>query len=458
MDSGKEKGKLEQLQNDLTVGHLLLFIIPSVLGIFLFMIPIQYGGEMTIPVAIMASELGGALGTALPSITLAIIFISVLGSIIYQFSSAMHNSPFFTSLFKVNLFWFVVRVLGLLFAAMTVFQIGPAAVTGEYIGQLLLNDLLSLLVTVFLFAGLLLPLLLNFGLLEFVGSLVIKVMRPLFRLPGRSAIDCLTSWVGDGTIGVLLTSKQYEEGYYTKREAAVIGTTFSVVSITFSIAVLDALDLAYLFGPYYLTIVVAGIIAALIMPRIPPLSRKPDTYYEGAEAKADETIPEGINVVKYGLLQATHQAGKSKDIGVIVKSGVQNALDMWFGVLPVVMAFGTIALVLAENTPLFAWLGAPFQPLLALLQIPEAAAAAETMVVGFADMFLPATLGGDIMSDQTRFVIGAVSVTQLIYMSEVGGLLLGSKVPVNFLDLVLIFLLRTLITLPVIALASHLIF
>ncbi len=57
-------------------------------------------------------------------------------------------------------------------------------------------------------------------------------MRPVFQLPGRSSIDCIASWVGDGTIGVALTNKQYEDGYYTAKEASIISTTFSAVSIT----------------------------------------------------------------------------------------------------------------------------------------------------------------------------------------------------------------------------------
>ena len=129
-----------------------------------------------------------------------------------------------------------------------------------------------------------------------------------------------------------------------------------------------------------------------------------------------------------------------------------------FGVIPIVMSLGTIALIIAEYTPVFAWLGKPFVPLLTLLQVPEAGAAAQTMVIGFADMFLPSVIGSGIENEMTRFIIACVSVTQLIYMSEVGGLLLGSKVPVNFKDLVVIFLLRTLITLPVIVLMAHLIF
>ena len=49
-------------------------------------------------------------------------------------------------------------------------------------------------------------------------------------------------------------------------------------------------------------------------------------------------------------------------------------------------------------------------------------------------------------------------VSQLIYLSEVGALLLASKIPVNLKELFIIFIQRTLITLPVIALIAHLIF
>lgn len=80
------------------------------------------------------------------------------------------------------------------------------------------------------------------------------------------------------------------------------------------------------------------------------------------------------------------------------------------------------------------------------------------MIVGFADMFLPSVIGASIPSEMTRFVIAAVSVTQLVYLSEVGAVILGSKIPVSFKDLFIIFLERTLITLPIIALAAHIIF
>ncbi len=58
----------------------------------------------------------------------------------------------------------------------------------------------------------------------------------------------------------------------------------------------------------------------------------------------------------------------------------------------------------------------------------------------------------------TRFVIACASVTQLVYMSEVGAYLLKSRLPVSLLELFVVFLLRTLITVPVCALFAHMIF
>lgn len=120
------------------------------------------------------------------------------------------------------------------------------------------------------------------------------------------------------------------------------------------------------------------------------------------------------------------------------------------------MCFATIALVIAEFTPIFRILGLPFVPVLQLLQVPEAVAASQTLVVGFADMLLPSVIASTtITNEMTKFIIACVSVTQLIYMSEVGGVLLGSKVPVNLKEILIIFVERTLVTLPVIVLIAN---
>lgn len=438
----------------------LKFIIPSILGILFFMIPLPFGDSVTVAVAYFAEILQSLLANQLSAIMTFIIAITAIATIIVKLSGkqSLNTYPFFQNLFHVSWFWTIIRTLGMIFAIMTLFKIGPEFIYSENTGGLLLDSLLHILFTVFLFAGLFLPLLLNFGLLEFFGSLLTKVMRPLFKIPGRSSIDSLASWLGDGTIGVLLTSKQYEEGHYTKREAAIIGTTFSVVSITFTIVVVDEVGLMDMFPVFYATVALAGIIAAIVMPRIPPLSRKQNTYLNGEEPKPEAGTPNGYNALSWGYYKAVQRGKQESSLKDFLVSGFKNILDMWMGVAPIVMALGTIALVIAEYTPVFTWLGMPFIPLLQMLQIPEAAAASETILVGFADMFLPALMAASIESEMTRFIIAALSVTQLIYMSEVGGLLLGSKIPITLRELFIIFLERTIITLPIITIVAHLLF
>ena len=174
---------------------------------------------------------------------------------------------------------------------------------------------------------------------------------------------------------------------------------------------------------------------------------------------APDTLPEGYkNSTEYGMDLAMKRVAEHKGIGEFFKSGAKNACSMWFGVLPSVMAIGTVALILANYTPIFEWLGIPFRPLLQLLQVPEANAVASTMIVGFTDMLTPAILIAECASDMARFIVAVVSVTQVLYLSEVGGLILGSKLPLNIWELFVIFLERTIISLLIVCPIAHLLF
>ncbi len=444
-----------------SLSNWLTFLIPSLIGLLLFVTPVSLGGEFTIPVALLAGGLKALLKEQLTAIITIIVTFTGLMTIItkvFQPQSIMKR-PFLTSLFNITPLWCLVRVAGMVFVIFSYFEVGPEAVWSGATGGMVLNDLMPTLFSVFIFAGLLLPLLMNFGLLELLGTLMTRIMRPVFNLPGRSAIDCIASWLGDGSVGILMTSKQYETSYYTQREAAVIGTTFSVVSITFSLVVIAQVGLDHMFTQFYLTVCFAGLVAAFIVPKLPPLSRKKDVFICGkVRSNDDEIIPENTSAFAWGLEQALDKAAKITSPMKVIQDGGKNAIDMVFGVLPVVMGIGTIALMIAEYTPVFQYLGMPFLPLLEWLQIPEAQAASTTMMVGFTDMFVPSILAASIDNDMTRFVIAALSLTQLIYLSEVGALLLGSKIPVTLFELFIIFILRTLVTLPVIAAIAHLIF
>ena len=369
--------------------HILGFVVPSLAGILLFMVPVEVDGSWTVIVKVIADLIGDSMVDFLPLLCCLIVTVSaVLGIASLFHPKFIDEHPLMYNTFSASPAWIIIRVVGAVFAwiAFAGVMVGDGEplqiIGGEDTGGFVLGDLLTVLVIIFFLAGLLLPLLLDFGLLEFIGALLTKVMRPLFKIPGRAAVDCVTSWIGDGTLGVMLTCNQYESGYYSSREAAIISTAFSAVSITFSIVVLAQVDLMEYFGPYYLLICLVGIVCALIVPRIPPLSLKKDTYL--VEGKAmPETLPEGYtSSAKFGLDLAIKRVESHRGIGQFLENGIKNAANMWFGVLPVVMCVGTLALMLANYTTIFDVLGTPFMPLLELLQVPEAQEVSKTMIVG----------------------------------------------------------------------------
>ncbi|WHI59543.1 YjiH family protein [Mammaliicoccus lentus] len=450
-------------ETSVLVGRL-KFIILSLLGIYLFLIPVSVTDEdgktsTSLPVAFLANKTLEFLGNSSGLIIMLLISVSAILTIIYSTVFKTSTKRTITNeLFNVNWIWVVIRILGALFAISVYFNVGPGVVLNENTGVMVYNDLLPTLLAVFFFAGLFLPLLMDFGLLEFLGPMFAPVMRPLFKLPGRSTVDNLASFIGDGTVGVMITSQQYEQGFYTRREATVIATTFSVVSITFAIVIAQTIGLVDHFFKFYLSVIIACVVAAFIMPRIWPLKQIPDQYSNGSTEKLNETIPKTHNPLTWGLQQATDKAVVSPGLKQFFINGIKTVLDMWLAVLPVVMAIGTLATIVAEYTPLFSILGAPFVPLLELMQIPYAHEASETLLIGFADMFLPSLLISDVPSDMTRFIVGALSISQLIYLSEVGGVILGSKIPVSLGKLFMIYIIRTIIALPIIVIMAHIFF
>lgn len=455
-----------------------MFLIPSITGIFLFMIPVRFGpgglfdssGDFTVIVKIIADGLMSLAGYANVAVLCAVILtISAVMSVISLAKPRfiMENS-LLRDCFACSPVWVLIRAAGCFCVWITwLFNEGfhagltSSAILNTIAGSdqgALAYDLIIGLVFVFLIASYLLPLLTDFGLLEYVGARLTRFMRPVFGVPGRAAVDCITSWIGDGTLGVMLTCNQFEGGYYNAREAAIIATLFSSVSITFSLVVLAQVGLTQMFGVFYLIVCFVGVICAFICPRIYPLRRKKPDYMVEGKAMPDK-IPDGYKGSHdYGMALAMKRVETFGGIKAFLRSGTRNCLTMWFSILPIVMAIGTVALVLATTTPIFDWMGLPFLPLLDFLGVPDALAASKTMVVGFTDMFTPAILIAGCQDAMTRFVVAVVSVTQVLFLDEVGGLIISSKIPVNLGELFIIFLERTLISLAIVIPIAHLLF
>lgn len=437
-------------QYSLTTKDILRFVIPSLIGVIIFLCPIKTEGGATICLNVILDAIRGFLGFEFLSKSAFVVIVAaaVISLLTWIFKpKCIVNNSVLNSIFNVEWYWTLTRVLGGIFATMVMFNFGPEFIISPDTGGFTLFDLISGVLPLGIVTGATLPLLIEFGLLEFVGTFFGKVFNFLFKIPGRAAIDCVSSWVGDLAVGILMTNNQYENGYYNAREACVIATTFSTVSIAFALVILEQIGLNGMFFQFYGGVVLVGIICAIIMPRIPPLSRKPNEFTQDCGFDRDKLVPDGISLPKWALIQATT---KAKNNGYTPKKYLtdwaKNTLTIMFALNVTIMSIGTIALIIAYYTPILDWLGMPFVPILKFMGMPEAEAAAATILSGFTDMFIPAVLaGGTIDSTFTKMFVGILSICQLIYMSETGPMILGSSIPVKFSDLVIIFLERTVI-------------
>lgn len=448
----------------------LRFALPSLLGVAIFLTPYPTAGGFNIGLGILTDRAGALLGDRLAAITVVIVCLSALVSLYAAIvRPAWSRAPKgLAALFAVSRVSVAVRVAAAVLACMILFGTGPAWITSGDTGGVILNDLMTIITIVFVFASFLLPFLTDFGLMEFIGTMARRVFRPLFRLPGRAAVDGAASWFGSSIVGLVITTEQYDRGHYTEREALVIGLNFSIVSVAFAKVVADFAGVGEHFLPLYGAVAVSGIAAAMVLPRLPPLSRKKDRYAPSATAPdagpasssvagSRDTRP-AQSLLAHSLSLARERAAQAPGPAALARHGVRTTFDIWFGLLPLVMVIGTSSLVIANHTPIFSWLSYPLVPFAELLRLPEAAAAAPALLVGFADQFLPVILAQSIESELTRFVIACAAVTQLVYMSEVGAYLLKSRLQVSLLDLFVVFLLRTVITVPVCAVIGHIIF
>ena len=432
------------------------FLMGSSIGALCFLFPVKDGEIVTIPIALASNNLTDYLGDLLPPIVVAICFVSAILSLWFSLRTPERQEApgRLRQIFVVGWGWLALRLFGCATAFMIFFKIGPEFIWSAATGHIVLYDLAAAIVTIFIFAAAVLPLLTDYGLMELVGTLLSRVFKIAFRLPGRSCIDALASWMAAAPVGVMITSQQFEKGNYSGREAAVIATNFSIVSLPFCVIVAQFVGLSHYFVEYYLTVVFAGLTAALITPRIPPLSRIEDFYSEAGKQLHEDVSADG-GLWKAGLDAALKKAQQAPGFKQWTQSAIHNLFDIWFGLMPPLMAIGTLGLVVAEYTPFFTWLSYPLIPLLEFMELPEASAAAPALLVGFAEMFLPAVLASGIESELTRFVVIVVSISQLIYMSEVGVLIMKTRIPLNFGNLVQIFLIRTAIILPIAIIAGR---
>ncbi len=448
---------MNENNQELNVRNLLKFIIDTIAGIFLVLVPFKFkNGLDTILfhyLKLVVSWGGWYLQVGL---TVVIVISAILSLIDLSLRPGwIRNHPIMQNLFSTTPFYVLNRVLGAIIAVLFVTKVGPQWLISVNTGGTMvpLATQLAILVPAMF---LLQTLILEYGGMEFIGKLIGKFVTPIFKVSQFASVNIITAWIGPGNAAIMGTRDLYDQGYLTRKESAIIGSQFATGSIGWIILISSVLGLARDFGQIFLTITVVGMIVAAICVRLPPVSKYPATYVNGSEVSPQESERQTTtnHVLMASLKLATERAAKVTRQNYTDK--ISNMLFYVFWLTPVIVFWGTAALALSTYTPILKWLAEPIHLILSICHVQESAATASAIMAGLADNYLPVILGSTISSPQSKFIIAVMSILSLIYLSEIAPLLRSTKIINSFPQLIFIFVERTLISLPFVILAASL--
>jgi nucleoside recognition membrane protein YjiH len=408
------------------------FVVYSAIGIFMFFIPITINKVSTIPI----DHLVTAIKTAVPQLVPIYALIVIILGAIRPFIKKTWNKN------TTNIVFTALKVLGIIVAFMAYFKIGPKFLFEKDMVPFLFDKLVIPVGLIVPIGSVFLAFLVGYGLLEFAGVFMRPIMRPIWKTPGRSAIDAVASFVGSYSIALLITNRVFKEGKYTIKEAAIIATGFSTVSATFMIVIAKTLGIMNMWNTYFWVTMAVTFAVTAITVRLRPLRTKKDEYITtpDPEPQTEGNIFE--NAWHEGMKVASTAPGLVKNI----LDNLRDGFVMTMGILPTIMSVGLLGLIIAKYTPIFDVLGYVFYPFTALLQIPEPMLAAKACSVEIAEMFLPAMLVVQAPL-VTKFIIAVVAVSAILFFSASIPCVLSTDIPLSIPEILLIWFERTVLTL-----------
>lgn len=411
------------------------FILFSLLGIFMFFITIQIGEVNTIPIDHIVKAI-----LRIPNFKVVYgLIIIVLGTLMPFYLKTWHTS-------RLNTVMAVLNVLGLIFTIMSIFQIGPEIITQESMGPYVLLVVVVPVILIVPIGSVFLSFLVSYGLMEAIGTIMEPVMRPIFKTPGRSAIDAVASFVGSYSLALLVTNRVYKENKYTTKEAAIIATGFSTVSATFMIITLSTLDLMEYWNLFFWTCLIITFIVTAVTARLYPLSKMSSEYYDETEPPFEEAeVEQGKRFQKaweVGIENAMNSDSVIDNTISNLKDGIKLALNIG----PTIMSIGVLSLLLAQYTNIFDVLGYIFLPITTLLGSSEPVLLAKASTITLADMYVPAIIstGADM---QTKFAIAIICISEILFFSASIPCILATDIPIKIKDIVIIWFERVVISL-----------
>ena len=170
---------------------------------------------------------------------------------------------------------------------------------------------------------------------------------------------------------------------------------------------------------FFTTLVVTFLVTAITV-RIPPLSRIPDDYHEGATPEPESTV--SGSRIKAAWHEALYTLENAPSLWRAVLDSFVDGVKMAGAIVPSILSVGLGGILLERFTPVFEWIGYLFYPFAWVVRLPETMDASQAMAVGL------------------------VSISMIIFFSALIPCIMATRIPISLTAIVIIWFQRVALT------------
>ena len=413
-------------------GPLLMFLGFSLLGIFVFFVQVDIGGQSSIPIDHIVAFLKRVLSPYYAHI------LTLLAG-----CAAASRFRGGTGRNRADTLFFVQALVGLALSASAVPRLLPDAL-GRAVDAAV-NATGNILCAIFV-TGVFIPLLTEYGLVDFFSILCRPFMRRFFLTPGSSAVIGVSAFLGNYSVGHIVSRKMYDEGRFTEKEAVIVATGFSTCSIGLMINLVNYTGIMDHWRLYVAVVLIVTFLTTAAAARLYPISRKSSAYKEGTVPAEDEFS--GEHIFRAALDAGVSRAAQAAPLPESSIVFLRQTLPLICEIAGASMCVISIGMLCANASHLFQYVGALFYPLLRLAGLDAVGALHSAECLG-ASLLEPVLAG--VISDGwngqplARWIISVVPYSSIIFFAGSIPSLWKSGIHCKIWEMLLIWLERALL-------------
>ncbi|WP_373598133.1 hypothetical protein [Paraclostridium bifermentans] len=302
-----------------------------------------------------------------------------------------------------------------------------------------------------LISSIFMPLLTEYGLLEVVEAYCHKYTKKTFKISGKGVLNIMVYLFVDVFSGLFMTNLLYKKGKLRQNEACIIASCFSFMSIINCLYISDELKLT----SKIITVVMAGILSLIVnyfVCRMYPLKNKKKSYmcktsYKESNFKKD----------KFKNAIRKYMASKEKKkITTYILENFRESFNIIMTILPNLVIIIFVGEFLINNTGLIDTISHILYPFIELLKLPNKEQLSEFICICMFNSNRYIEFINNNIADISILIIFIISIVQTISITTNMLYIDNICIPLKKRELLVIAIEKVLITLIIISLIYYL--